>query len=225
MADKKISELTAASALDGTETLPVVQGGSTKKATAANLKTYVFGDMGALHAPLKITGMTLALCSIANQTTLAGSADRLQLFPWTPGEDITITAIGVECQTAVAAANAKVIVYDTSATTRGPEDLLKETANLDCSTTGYKSEAWAYTFLKGVTYWVGVRTSSTATLRATAAGGMPNIGRSASSGTGSANVIQKTLAFASAAGNPYGAVALGNLQTAQNVYDVIVTLA
>lgn len=33
MADKKISQLTAATALAGTEVLPVVQGGTTKKAT------------------------------------------------------------------------------------------------------------------------------------------------------------------------------------------------
>ena len=33
----KISELTAATALDGTETVPVVQGGSTKKATVSAL--------------------------------------------------------------------------------------------------------------------------------------------------------------------------------------------
>lgn len=39
MADKKISQLTAATALDGTEALPVVQGGTTKKATVANVLT------------------------------------------------------------------------------------------------------------------------------------------------------------------------------------------
>lgn len=39
MADKKISQLTAATALDGTEALPVVQGGTTKKATVASVLT------------------------------------------------------------------------------------------------------------------------------------------------------------------------------------------
>lgn len=44
MADKKISELAAATALAGTETLPVVQGGATVKATVSQIDrwTYIF---------------------------------------------------------------------------------------------------------------------------------------------------------------------------------------
>ena len=41
MADTKISALTAASALDGTEVAPVVQTGTTKKATVDQYKTYI----------------------------------------------------------------------------------------------------------------------------------------------------------------------------------------
>jgi len=41
MADTKISALTAASTLDGTEPFPVVQGGGTKKATGAQLLAYI----------------------------------------------------------------------------------------------------------------------------------------------------------------------------------------
>jgi hypothetical protein len=39
MADKKISQLTAATALDGTEPLPLVQSGVTKKATVSQVLT------------------------------------------------------------------------------------------------------------------------------------------------------------------------------------------
>lgn len=39
--NKKISELTAATALAGTEAIPVVQGGATKKATPSQLRTYM----------------------------------------------------------------------------------------------------------------------------------------------------------------------------------------
>lgn len=39
MADKTISALTAVTTLDGTEPLPVVQGGSTKKATVSQVLT------------------------------------------------------------------------------------------------------------------------------------------------------------------------------------------
>ena len=41
MAEKKISELTSGSALDGTEEIPAVQSSSTVKTTARDLKTYV----------------------------------------------------------------------------------------------------------------------------------------------------------------------------------------
>jgi hypothetical protein len=40
MADKKITDLTSASTLTGTEEFAVVQGGSTKKVTASAIKTY-----------------------------------------------------------------------------------------------------------------------------------------------------------------------------------------
>lgn len=41
---KKISELAAAAALDGTESIPVVQSGSTKKTTGADVGTYLLAD-------------------------------------------------------------------------------------------------------------------------------------------------------------------------------------
>lgn len=41
MADVKISELSSASALDGTEEVPAVQSSSTVKTTARDIKTYV----------------------------------------------------------------------------------------------------------------------------------------------------------------------------------------
>lgn len=43
MSSKKISELTAASALDGTETVPLVQGGGTVRALISAIKTYLNG--------------------------------------------------------------------------------------------------------------------------------------------------------------------------------------
>lgn len=43
MPDMKISQLPAASALAGTEDLPVVQSGATKRATPAAIKSYI-GD-------------------------------------------------------------------------------------------------------------------------------------------------------------------------------------
>jgi hypothetical protein len=57
MADTKISDLTAASALDGTELAPVVQGGVTVKATVAQVATRVIATDAELSA---IAGLTSA---------------------------------------------------------------------------------------------------------------------------------------------------------------------
>jgi hypothetical protein len=44
VASQKISDMTAASALDGTEPFPVVQSSANRKATGAQLLTYLQGD-------------------------------------------------------------------------------------------------------------------------------------------------------------------------------------
>jgi hypothetical protein len=69
MADKKISELTAASTLDGTEALPVVQGGSTKKATTAQQRDLTASYVGA--RVLAISGTPSSLTGTLTETALA----------------------------------------------------------------------------------------------------------------------------------------------------------
>lgn len=59
MAEKKISQLTAASDLTGTEPLPLVQGGTTKKATAQDVADLAIPDGGT-------TGQALVKASNAN---------------------------------------------------------------------------------------------------------------------------------------------------------------
>lgn len=51
MSDKKISQLTAASALGGTEQLPLTQSGETKQATIDNVKDYVIPLAEAVIKP------------------------------------------------------------------------------------------------------------------------------------------------------------------------------
>jgi len=99
---------------------------------------------------------------------------------------------------ALAASNAKVVVHDTDPVTNGPNNVIFETGNLDCSAVAYVGEARAYTFKKNVTYWIGVRTSGTQTLRAYAQAAARNIGQAAGTGIPQ-NALQKTLAFATAA--------------------------
>lgn len=64
MADIKISDLSAGSALGGTEALPVVQTGSTKKVTIANILTYInaqFTGASIANASTARTNLGLAI--------------------------------------------------------------------------------------------------------------------------------------------------------------------
>jgi hypothetical protein len=59
--DKKISQLDPAAALDGTELLAVVQGGSTLKSTISAINTYLTGIFTPLTRQLTINGTTYDL--------------------------------------------------------------------------------------------------------------------------------------------------------------------
>lgn len=72
MADTKISALTAADALDGTEALPVVQGSATKKTLVSAIATYLQALTG-LNFPNAVRFATIEL-GAASDTTLARSA-------------------------------------------------------------------------------------------------------------------------------------------------------
>jgi hypothetical protein len=61
MADAKISQLTSATALAGTEVVPVVQGGSTKKATIDQILTPAAGKGVDFSANTHAPGMTSEL--------------------------------------------------------------------------------------------------------------------------------------------------------------------
>jgi hypothetical protein len=179
-------------------------------------------SLGNMEFHVNVSGLFLTTQQIANATVVAGVADRYQVHPWTPSRDTTIQNIGVEVTTLLAASNAKVVVLDTSAATGGPGNVLFETGNLSCAAVGYVSEARAFTFLKGVTYWVGVRTSSTQSLRAYTSTSTRSIGQALGTG-GPQNGLQQTLAFATAAG-AWGAPT-GAQMVAANLLAVVMQLA
>lgn len=69
--------------------------------------------------------------------TLAGAANRMNLFPFIPRDDITLDRLAVNVTTLIAGALGKIVVYSSDATGR-PGPLLLETADLDFSTAGVK---------------------------------------------------------------------------------------
>ena len=111
------------------------------------------------------------------------------------------SALSVNVTTAVASALGKVVLYASNASGQ-PAGLLTETGTLDFSTTGVKEATVALTFRKGVTYWLGIRHSSTATLSAWVANATPDLTVTAPT-TQQRKVLRRTVTFATAAPNPW----------------------
>lgn len=176
--------------LDGT-TLNVAQGGALHLAISGNF----------FNAGTNATGIT----------TAAPGTDIFQLVPFIPTHDVTIDQFGINVTTAVAGSNAKLGIY-TPSSDGWPDALVVESANLDCAATGFKSEAYSYTFKLGVLYWLFVRTSSTQSLNALQVNSVRGLPRNSST-IAMGSCIRRTLAFASAAPDPFGAVVAADINS------------
>jgi hypothetical protein len=134
--------------------------------------------------------------------TLAGAADRFDLYPFSPRADLTTDRIGINVTTAVAAALARVIVYGSDASGR-PDLLLLESADFDCSTNGARAANVALTLRRGTVYWIGIRHSANATLSAWPAAATPDINGGAIT-TNARKLLRRTVAFATPAPTAWG---------------------
>lgn len=84
MADVKISQLTAASTLDGTEVVPIVQSGATKKTTTQDIADLASGGgytvvTGTLAAGS--TSLTLQDASITSNSLIFYGSEVLGVYP------------------------------------------------------------------------------------------------------------------------------------------------
>lgn len=142
-----------------------------------------------------ITGMILGSGGL---TSSAAAIDGWRMYPWTPNVDITIDRLGLHVTSGVATGVAKITVHEANSFGL-PGTLLKETGSLDCASSGYKFESWSYTFTKGTTYWLGVRTGVVQfNVAGLIAGYGPAIGHS-NTNVAPATYISKPTAFATAA--------------------------
>jgi hypothetical protein len=140
---------------------------------------------------------TQSINSIA-LSTIAGAANRIDLAPFIPTKSFTCDQIAINVTTAVASALAKVVVYSSDANGR-PDALILETGTFDLGTTGAKTVAASQALTAGTLYWVGVRHSSTATLRGIPVAGLPSLGVAAATASAINTMVRRTLTFATAA--------------------------
>lgn len=141
----------------------------------------------------------------AAATALAGAANRLDLYPFIPAADLTIDALAVNCTTAVAAAQCKVVIYSALANGQ-PDAPLLETTTADLSTTGSKVLAAGLTLFRGRTYWLGVRHSATAAVSAWPLQATPDISGGVTPVTSARKTLRRTVTFADPAPASWGFV-------------------
>jgi hypothetical protein len=146
-------------------------------------------------------------------TTRPMVTNQLDLVPYYTSQRLRIDQIGIAVSTASAGSLAAIVIY-TSTPEGWPDEVVFEGSSvfnpLDCGTTGYKTHTGVdFTFDAGRIYWLGVKSSGTATLRAVNVGSSCNLGVNGSGGTNYLTILRRALTWPNDAPDPYG-VATGH---------------
>jgi hypothetical protein len=105
--------------------------------------------------------------------TQAQVANRTVIGLFKPAYSVTIDQLGVSVSTFVASATVKCVIYAADSNGR-PTTILRETATIDAGSNGTKFiSVTSITLTAGTPYWIGIRSSSTATLRTLGVGSVP----------------------------------------------------
>lgn len=137
--------------------------------------------------------------------TLAGAANRIDLAPYYTSATFSIDRIGCGVSTSVAGALFKIVIYSTNAV-GWPDTLLYESGDLSGATVAFAEATLSFTFQSDVQYWVGVRHSSTCTLRTINVSSAVNLGLTSNNATSYATVLRRTLTYATPATSPWNFV-------------------
>jgi len=153
--------------------------------------------LNGVHNPIIISGerYTLSLGAAA-KSTLLSVANRLDLMPYIPIVTHTSTGLSIDCSSAIAGSNARILVYSNN--NGQPGTKIVESTNLSTAAIGIKTFSTSQTFTAGEIYWIGVHTSSTQTLRAVPVANMLNIGTPTTQSTTHFTMYRVTVAYGSA---------------------------
>jgi len=127
----------------------VVGGGG---GSATGLQTAVFGTLFSLP--------TNAAANCSNQNSFSqGNANALAYYPYIPNVSFTCTQFAITVNGVQPTGLARICVY--SSVNGQPGNLLYNSADLDCSTTGNKSAVSSFAFTQGTVYWLALHTNVT----------------------------------------------------------------
>jgi hypothetical protein len=155
MANVKISALNSATTpLAGTETIPIVQGGETKKVAINNINT-----LKGFHSPFPLASgqKTTAVLNGTLSSSLS-FAERAIAVPYMPSQNITTSDLYINVSALASGALARVYIY--SDLNLYPDQLLYQSADINCSTTGTKTLTTTFNFVAGQVYWLVTHTSA-----------------------------------------------------------------
>lgn len=127
-------------------------------------------------------------------STVAGVADRVSLAPWLCPWPATIDQAGVSCSTAVAGSSCRVVIYDSDPIGR-PSRPIAETTDISTAGTGTVFASVNTALAAGTVYWLGVRFSSTQTVRSLANTSAQPIAWSSAATPAPQFTLNDTLAF------------------------------
>jgi hypothetical protein len=162
MANVKISELPSATTpLAGTETVPIVQGGVTKKVAVSEIGGGGGGNVVFTHIFSKPQPLFHYSNALTSSYLISGikQSNILHLTNFTPAYDLTIDNFLIEVTTIDAIGLGKVLIY--SDLNGMPHTKLYESVDVSSATLGVKTiTGFTFTFTAGVTYWLAVPTNS-----------------------------------------------------------------
>lgn len=166
MSNIKISQLNnATTPLAGTEVVPIVQSGSTKKVTVQDIADLASGGSATgVHSLIKFSSgdVTNSSLNATTTNTIAIASNRLTSLPYIPNQTITCQNLYINVTNAIASSNCRILIY--SDLDGKPDQKLYESANLDTSTIGIKTAITTFTFNLGQIYWLTIHSNLNPTL-------------------------------------------------------------
>ena len=102
--------------------------------------------------------VTSFLLNAGGLTVTNGVGNRLYVAPYIPASTTTCSSLYINISSGVVASLAKIVIYSDNNGVPGTK--IYESASLNCATTGIKTATTTQTFTAGITYWIGIHSSS-----------------------------------------------------------------